>query len=350
MDLISTNPGPFYVQLPDPYRGHPEVVGRVFYTIPLQLLDELVAKCGRAAFDADRLELEKTLAQSLGHNPQLIGYTKEGEGFSYPLLTRDEPRLPNPDDETLKKMGKTREGYDEFLREARHRLGFYVDASRGYAGWLVTNPVFLRERDELLQRWKDQVAVQGIPRNDLTTFGGVPHQDFFRPAYDTDVLKFLNAFADWYARWRLHHLITRELPEPLSSQIPILNPLSLLTHLQAGGVTLYQPDTMPIPPRDDLRNALEDVRVNRKNDHLREWIEIVGSGRHNDHSSRAFGQIFIFNHYWTILEERHPSLLAGRVRQMQKAFAEYLYVSPAAVDKYRQRIRNRLPLVNEPAP
>jgi hypothetical protein len=99
---------------------------------------------------------------------------------------------------------------------------------------------------------------------------------------------------------------------------------------------------MPVPPRDRLRDILEEIRTHSEQEHLREWLRIVSRSRRSNHSMGLYGQIFAVHHYWSVLEQRHPQSLAGNVSRIQHAFAAFLHVSPEAIDKYRRRIRARL--------
>ena len=334
---------PFHPLVPEQYRHHELVAGSVFYTLPVRLLTELVGKCGRGSFDEDLLQMEVALSEKIAHHPGLVGYSEKGEAITYSLLSSQHKLLWDASDAELDKMSATREKWETTRQQYTDRAAPFLDALRGYCGWLLTNREFLGERDELFATWEDRLARDGIPLSGPTMFGGVPHEELVRKVLDGEEVRFLQQFETFYARWRLQHLLTAELPEPLAPQIPLLTPVALLTHMKAGGVTLYQPDTMPIPSANLVRQMLDDVRMSHDNEHLAEWVRIVRKGRQNDHAVRAFGKIFVLHHYWMQLEQRHPLLFKGRVRQVHEAFAEFLYVSPDAVDKYRQKIRSRLP-------
>ena len=342
MDIIATTGGPFPVLVPEEYRGHELVAGRVFYTLPIRLLDLLVKECGRTAFDPGALRMEVVLSEQLQHNYHLAGYTATGEAFAYHLLAQDTWADWNPTEEILQTAKIPRADFEKVRTGAPKEFELFEVALRGYVGWLVTNPQYLEERDALFDTWTDMIAAEGIPLSGSTMFGEVAHSELIQPVSDNRVVKFLKAFEQFYARWRLQHLVTKELPEPLSPQSPVVTPLALLTHMKTGGVTLYQPDTMPVPGRDRLRKALDTVRLHQDNDHLAAWIKVSRLSRPSDSAMTAFRRIFIQHHYWTALEQRHPQIFRGNVGRIQNAFAEYLYVSPDSVDKYRQRIRSRL--------
>ena len=45
----------------------------------------------------------------------------------------------------------------------RQRVERLAAPAHGYAGWLLTNPQFLREHDSLFQTWQSEISEQGIP-------------------------------------------------------------------------------------------------------------------------------------------------------------------------------------------
>jgi len=332
---------PCDVGVPEEYRSHVLVEERVFYVLPQKLLDALVARFKQQAFDPQRIEMEQRMTGKLAGHPQLVGY-RSGEAFSCSLMPVGQPFLWDASEEQLSRVGMTRQTWNLIRKEGAAKMAPMLDTLRGYCGWLVTNPDYLKERDTLFDTWRSRLATDGIPQSGPTFFGKMPLSDFIRAVSDEEEVRFLKDFERFYARWRLQHLITRELPEPLGPQIPVLTPLALLTHMRTGGVTLYQPDTMPIPSRDRLREVLEGVRVSHENEHLKEWIAMVAANRYNDHSIRCYGQIFVLHFYWTVFEERHPKVMTGNIGRIQEAFADYLAVSAEAVKKYRDRIRERL--------
>ena len=327
--------------VPAAYANHALVARRVFYVLPRELFNALIAKLQPQTFDSQQLTMEHALTTALAPHPHLVGY-RSGEAFSYSLLPIRQQFLWDPSKEDLSFIGMTRETWDLTLKEGAEKLTPMLDALRGYCGWLVTNRDYLKERDTLFGKWKHRLATDGIPQSGPTFFGKMPLAEFIRVVSGKQEVRFLKAFEHFYARWRLQHLITRELPEPLAPQIPVLTPLALLTHMRTGGVTLYQPDTMPIPPRDRLREVLEDVRVSHANEHLKDWIKTVSASRHNDHSIRRFGQMFALHFYWTVFEERHAQVMTGNIGRIQEAFGDYLGVSVDAIKKYFERIRKRL--------
>lgn len=329
--------------VPEPYVDHELVAGRVFYILPCDLLRPLIDTCGEKAFVSDLLKLEAVLSARLHRNQRLIGYNRSGEGFDHTLLPFRDVPLPNPSDRFLKEIGRTRESYDCFLKEAPKRLGPYRDALRGYLGWLITNRQYLSERDTLFSNWHPEILTIGIPQSGPTITGSIKPNPYTRLVESQRSSDFLSEFEQFYARWRLQHLITRELPEPLAPQIPIAAPAALQTNMRTGCVSLYQPDTVPVASRDMIRDILEEIRTHEDdNNHLKEWHAIVRKSRQNDHTLRKYGQILNLHFYWSRLRERHPNLFKGRVGKIQAAFGNYLGVDSKAIENARRRIKKRL--------
>jgi hypothetical protein len=342
MNIIVTTDGPFYVPVPEEYRDHELVAGRVFYTLPPTLLDLLVKTCGEAAFDPDALQMERVLSAALLHDPQLVGYTAAGDALSYAYLSPDPLLDWDPSDDALRACGLTRQKFAAIIRDAQEQLAPQQDALRGYLGWLSTNPQYLQERDRLFSSWAAKLKEEGIPRSGPMMTRTPRGNKLIRRVRSARRLAFLKDFEQFYARWRLRHLVTPELPQPLGAQIPLLNPLELFTQLRRGAVSFYQPDTVPIPDRDRLRSVLEDLRTQRRDDHLREWTSKIRRDRRNNDAIEQFANVFRLQHCWAQLERRHPGLLRGRIGKVHEAFAAFLKVGVSAVEKYRGKIRRRL--------
>lgn len=330
---------------PKEYANHPLIRGKTFYTLPVALLDQLEKQLGSGVFDADSWRLERALAEQLQPVARLVGFV-DGVAIEYELLPLKPLPLPQPDGDTLKRLKRplNEAQYRLIRKSAEERLGFFWQAQRGYAGWLVTNRQFLEERDSLLATWWGKLREHGLPQAKLATSGAILAGFGFRRLRGSQNERFFNAFETFYARWRLSHMVTPELPVPIAPQIPVVTPQSVMAYMNAGGVTLYQPDTMPIPSRDMLRDVLDDIRTSHHAEHLRGWLNIVRKSRPNDRAVLRYGRILALHHYWTVLSERHPDLIGrrGNVGPIQRAFAKFLSVDAKTVEKDRQHIRRRL--------
>jgi hypothetical protein len=113
------------------------------------------------------------------------------------------------------------------------------------------------------------------------------------------------------------------------------------------GVTLFLPDTFPVPGRDRLRAMLEEaVRGGQPSAHLVEWSALVQSESKAKRAIDRFGRLFVLQHYIVVLLLRHPAAFRGQLGRLEKVLARYLLGDrPAGVDTIHKDlvfIRRRL--------
>ncbi|MEE8170553.1 MAG: hypothetical protein V3T70_08400 [Phycisphaerae bacterium] len=303
------------IQVPAAYRNDPLLRDGTFYQIPRPLLDRLVAACGRERFnDLDR---EYAIADALRDDISRVGFRQLRPIIYLHLSTVRQPFVI-PDGPEIVMPGWTAMPAQVRLaqEQAEKLTNPFRVAIRGYLGWLMTNPQFLRERDKLFEAADPIDAVDAESgRNDLSAFCG---------------------------RWRLAQMVTRVLPEPLAPNAAVADPSSLPRHHLEGAVMLYLPDTMPVPPRDTLRNMLEQNRRSLDNAHLTEWSNMVRSDRTNNREIESFGTMFILNHYLRILRDRHPALFRRNQGRIDRAFAQFLGGDLKGVYRRRRQLEKRL--------
>ncbi len=322
-----------YQTIPSQYKSHPLIEGRSYYTLPLQLLKELVKHCGENAFDAVLLKMERDLATALRHNPRLIGFDGYGEVLSHDYLSKDDLPLPNPDDQFLNRIGKTRAGYDQFLDEAKQLLTSRRNELRGYIGWLVTNPSFRNERDQLFQKWERHIAVVGIPQHGTMFLRNASGSHLVLKTRKPRRSQFFDDFTGFYRRWRLRHLMTHELPVPVAPKVTARGALEGNALMNGGGVCVWQPDTVPVSSGDQLKVMLDDMRLSGDNDHLDEWINKFSKTGTNSHTIHKFGDVLTVHFYRNLLQERHPNMFNRRKGKVIAAFGEYLGLSPRPIQR-----------------
>lgn len=330
-------------RLPRKYRNHPLIQGKVYYTLPRPLLWAIEREFDRRPFGQEQHEMEEDLAESLDDNQFEGGYAN-GVPIVYDWLSPETPPLPRPDEGLLEKSGRkvNLAEYDLAMEIARKRMDSLRLPLRGYLGWLMTHRPFLSERDALFTTWAAETARHGIPQTGATIRPVPSGTGLAKKVTGQRMQRFLKEFTDSYTKWRLQHLVTKELPVPLAPQSPVLSPQAFLEQLRSRAVSYTQPDTMPIPPRDSLRDMLDDQYGGEEKDHLKRWLRVIRRGRSNNESIIAFGQIFTVQHYWRVIEKRYPNVVKSNVGRLEKAFARFMKRSPEAIAKYRRRIRRRL--------
>src|SRR4051794_40554678 len=137
--------------VPAEYRGHPLVQGRIFFTLPRQLLANLAAELGNEGFDPNVQELELELSQICDDHTQRVGFRSDAP-IVYGYLRRSPLTAVRHDENTLQELGwdMTLAEVNSSLKLAESRSRKYFQVSQGYAGWLMTNPTFVDEHDNLL--------------------------------------------------------------------------------------------------------------------------------------------------------------------------------------------------------
>jgi hypothetical protein len=143
--LLAWDPATNNLSVPEAYRQHPLVHDRYFYTLPLQVLDAVVAEIGLEHFDTDLLAMERQLSGICGDHTIHVGFW-QNVILPYREL-RPQKMEPFPDD-LIRENKQIPAVINHASRIFRERDSALLSRfSRGYCGWLMTNPTFIDERD-----------------------------------------------------------------------------------------------------------------------------------------------------------------------------------------------------------
>lgn len=80
-------PGFHPSRLPSRYADHPSVAGHYFFTIPKELLEDVVDLVGETQFDRELLAVERALSAECGDHSSTVGF-RDGVPVHYGLLGR----------------------------------------------------------------------------------------------------------------------------------------------------------------------------------------------------------------------------------------------------------------------
>lgn len=237
-------PGFNPIRLPSPSVNHPLVEGHYFFTLPKELLDDVVARVGETRFDRELLAVERALSAECGDHSTMIGF-RDGVPVHYGLLGRP-----------LHLAASAKEGDDTLAGE----LGWSLTPERGravnslndrverirqrcraYAGWLALRPQFLREHDDFLATWDPMPRRVGL---DAPTPG---KED---PARQTmaDYAAFADARDVFLRRWQLTGLAGPYLPDPPRPHWPLAGGVTAVLPDAALGTLFFFPHILPLPP------------------------------------------------------------------------------------------------------
>ena len=204
--------GMTFMGVPKRFQDHPLLRTRVYFTLPSPLLRRVVAEVGQKRFDAELLEMEQALSEVCQDHDSSIGFCR-GQPISFLLLR---PNNDLTDDfyvtNMAKILGKSKDEARQSLALGSQRLDWSVEVRRGYCGWLMTNRVFLDEHRQIFDDWTDEVAKHGIP-----TMGPVVGDAQAIPGSqlaEGNTERFLQAFEEFFIRWRLECMPAPGLPQP----------------------------------------------------------------------------------------------------------------------------------------
>jgi hypothetical protein len=167
--------------------------------------------------------------------------------------------LPYPDPDLIHKAGWTpsQKAAAKKLAAKTQEISLRL---KGYAGWLLTEPAFLKEVQQLASAWRT------IPKNDRP---GFPLGRFFQhpllsqsrplPSAIAQLETHFRAFLD---RWGLTKMASWDLPQPQGPLWPNLIPPEAPAQ-PAPGLHLFLPLHYPLQGDDDLQRQIYDFQRQR---------------------------------------------------------------------------------------
>ncbi len=330
--------------VPEHLLDHPLIAGRLFFTLPRQLLEGIERHVGQGALSPDLRDLEFNLS-GICHDPRIqVGFWN-----GRPILNDhvEEPlppiKLPQTEIDALNWDLNVAQ-VDRGMVVGMERIRWISNVARAYVGWLITNRQFVEEHDVLITTWGPQIlewhlesAGQLLVATGPTPFPQVAVEEVAgRRAFDDAVRAFL-------IRWRLLKIAALDMPIP---HLPLMSgsvPISILDQMaRAGGVFSY-PDIFPVPARDELRNMIIDTgRSQGDSDHLAEWRKKSSPRNPAKNQLERFARIRTLCHYWRVLHARHAATLKRKTDGLNHALGEYFGVGEKTIRTDVSLIRNRL--------
>jgi hypothetical protein len=293
----------------------------VLYSLPESLIEAL-AKRSRGVLSDAELDFELNLSDAL-RSQHSIGFVN-GRPIQSNLFTkRTAVSVSEADFDSLgwKEFGLTCEKVNQVAAEIESRALHIHDQFVAYAGWLITNPMFLHEVAVLRKRGPalepaclEQTAV----------------------LVDREINKFL-------ARWQLAGMTSWDLPNP---QGPNLSGIALPASTRRGAevVTLEMPPTIRLPARFPMSDLLSENRHQATQPHLVEWRAILDQEKDKTtFGILRFSQMLHLQFFRNIvLGSRYKDRFNGHLQALDSAFGEYLDVGAQSAQKLRLAIAHRL--------
>lgn len=249
------------------------------------------------------------------------------ETFVCPLyLIRPDP-LPV---EMLRKLGWT----PKHIQTAHSLVGKTDSVAvrlKGYVGWLLTEPAFIRGRDELASQWQ-ALAISSRPSTLSRSLPVQTQPEDARKAskIEENFQQKLNAFLDL---WGLTKMLTWDLPEPQGPLLPA--PVAAdAAAMPRHGLHIVLPIHYALTGTDDLLAQIRQQQVSLARD-LGLDTTVAGLPHYE-----AYGQMLEIQLLELTIRSRYgkPGRRRGLVTVMEAAMAETLGRSVDQVQKLRKAI------------
>jgi len=338
--ILALHPALRNANIPAAFSNHPLVQGQLFFTLPKFLLEEIIREVGESRFDSSLLQLEFALSGRCGNHSETVGYWNRWPIW-YNYL-RESPALAIDDETNSFGQPSNPAKIANVMRTAGGRLERFSTFSKGYAGWLTTNRVFLDEHDTLVTTWAAVIQKSGLDIAALSQSRGGGRPDF-DPAMEPRWDQFTSALREFFVRWRLLGLAAPYLPKPIAPLMSGDLAPDTIAQIKPAGAIVFFPDTFPISSRDELRGMLEDaLRGQHRPDHLAEWFDIIRSDNPAKSQIDRFARLFELQHYWHILHDRHPAAIDKKLGLIKQVMASFLGKEEQTIHQDLLFIKKRL--------
>jgi hypothetical protein len=258
------------------------------------------------------------------------GFCK-GIPFFGPLVP--DPESPDIDDQHLPNESHPQVAWT--VKTIREQAKDRELRSLAYAGWLVTNPEFLEERDAIRRRWEAARPEHiGFPARRLVSNQPSPTTDPKRSGAKQPEIAEIMGF---YDRWSLFTLHTWDFPQPMMS-ISGRSDADRSGTLSDAGLHVFLPWYLLRDEQTSLRQIATNMRKIANPDHLDDWFA-RSAGDQRKLGYKRLKNIFILHCFWKLaLADRYGKRLAGRTERMDEAFAFFLSLSAASIKPLRHAL------------
>jgi hypothetical protein len=303
----------------DAHSGHPALENDTIYALPHGLIDAICAEPGlEEFFTEEEILFERDLAKLGGGGffmenrfpiPSRIELTLKRSIIPIPIALQQQDTNVTVKTDSLPNLSES---------QAKALSQMQQDAATdrwGYAGWLVTEPIFLAERDEFRNQWEPAVLDLGYlpPRPPDVGLDGTgvkeKHRDFM-VAY----LKFMN-------RWGLQEMVTWDIAIPL-------HPLHLgpnrnfPANIASAGYMFWEPCYRLREDKNRLNLVAKLFLEQAVPEHLSGWLR----DRPPKWGPKQFARVWeLYPYYELALKSRFKHRLEGNTGLIDQALAMFLY-------------------------
>ncbi len=238
------------------------------------------------------------------------------------------PAAPSVDD--LRKIGLTDQQILE-IEQLLPRTAQINERLRGYAGWLIVDPTFRNQRDELHADWNALPDVARPARLQRSMQTPVAPADAIETAPElANFQRRLNVFLD---HWGLMGMATWDLPEPQGPLIPMLLPPGSPA-IPRHGLHIMLPVHFPLTGADAI---LAEIQRQQAALARRAKLDdaVAGLPHH-----RQYAQMFNVNLWEMVIRSRYGQRgqRNGLVTAIEHAIAAELDVDVSTIQRIRKDI------------
>jgi hypothetical protein len=222
------------------------------------------------------------------------------------------------------------------FRDDANQQSLVTQRAAAYAGWLISNASFRRERDKLQKRSSAYVAKR-------RTFPSLPLTLLGQPSpgrSDAD-WEMESAFTEFYRRWELVTFLTWDLPVPM--QMLTTDSVGYdITSLSDSGVNLFVPWYLLRGGKVSLNEISRRLQQLHNPQHLSEWLRIDASDGDAHGEKRFRNSLVVYRYHHLAIKSRYGK---RSVEKHDQALALLLSVKLDSIKKLRLNL-NRLLGVN----
>ena len=295
------------------------------YSLPKAVISVLAGKDHRGK----QLIGESDASAELAFSLLCERFTAVGFWASDPIVYEClRPLNRPPDVKRLHTMGWTRQQISAVMSMIARSEGVWRRL-RGYAGWLVLDPDFRRQRDKLARAWTRLEFNErpGFPLHCGMAIASAPQS---RIASDA-ASKFQAKLDAFLLHWGLKGMMTWDLPEPQGPLIPALMEPGA-TAMPRHGLHIVLPTHYPLTGEDLLLKEIQNQQLQ-----IAREANLDPSIAGLPHFE-AYGSLFEVHHLESTIRRRYGQRGGGFVKQMENAIAAALRIDASYVQKLRKGI------------
>lgn len=320
------------LQVPKSWKNEALLEQDVYYIIPSLLWESVVQNIGGERFTDKDQRREREIAEAARDDSGNVAIRNDAF-VNYRDLLPMQPVMLDASAAAI--LGKTPAQARQLARAATKRLAETDGPRRAYLGWLLTNPQFLKEHEDLHRQFDNHLESQGYPQ---------PRQSSRQLPEELIVENkpWIGGCREFYVRWRLQSLTLPHLPVPLPFQIPVMEDPATGS-AREGVVTSSIPDIYPTRGRGLIDATMEvALRGGKAPEHLQEWFQIVRRSSATANVLPMYHRWFRLQHYWRLLHRRYPEPLHRKKQVLTEVFATFFEIGFDTIKSDLRRIEDRL--------